>query len=298
MPNRTDVHSPVNLVTEDYEYVGAFDNSPPPGSYIGDGLRTFDFDGVSIQGTNWMNAEMRYLCGLVEASKTARYGDSWQCDHCGARIRYVGVLLHKPTGDHIAVGETCLDNRFGRATVDFQKLRKQAQLDREKQRLLTASNAFRAEHDEVDWLALDESENSFVQDVIRKLRQYGSISDKQLAAIQTALVRDAEREVRQAAEALVPKAEVPEGKGLVIVGELVSTKWVESQYGSALKGLVKVESEFGFYKVWGTVPSAISDANRGDIIKFTANVQRSEKDADFGFFSRPRLATIVKAAEG
>lgn len=283
--SRSDVHSPTNLTTEDYDFVVAFDNDP----YGGDG-----FDYVGEFGRKEKELIIK-ATGLLEASATARYGTGFQCDHCGAHIRYVAILVHKPTGDHIAVGETCLDNRFGRATSDFQKLRKAAKLDREKQRLLVASNEYRADHADVDWLALDESENSFVQDVIRKLRQYGSISDKQLAAIQNALVRDAERAVRQAAEALIPKGEVPEGKGLVIEGELVSTKWIEGQYGHALKGLVKVETPQGVYKVWGTVPTAIFEADRGDIIRFTANVQRSEKDADFGFFSRPRKATIVKA---
>jgi ribosome-binding protein aMBF1 (putative translation factor) len=268
--NRSDVHSPTHLVTEDYEYVGGFDNDLP------------DFGGN--------RARLRQL--IAEAT-TTRYGTGVQCDHCGAHIRYVGVVRHIPTGDHLAVGEVCLDNRFGRATADFQAMRKAAQLDREKQRLLTASNEFRADHADVDWLALDESENGFVQDVIRRLRQYGSLSDKQLAAIQTAVVRDAERAVRQAAEALIPKGVVPEGKGLVIEGEVLSTKWQDSDYGGALKMLVGVDTPDGAYKVWGTVPSKIT-VERGDIVRLTANVTRSSKDADFGFFSRPRLASIVE----
>ena len=141
--------------------MGGFDNDPEAGVY-----RPVDFtampvgavipeeftmaDGTVQIGTNFDNARMRWLRDLVANSTTARYGDCFQCDHCGARIRYVGVLRHIPTGDHIAVGQTCMDNRFPLSTAEFQAMRKAAQLDREAHRLLTAWNEYKADHADVD----------------------------------------------------------------------------------------------------------------------------------------------------
>ena len=315
---RTDVHSPVNLVTEDYEYIDSFDNQPEPGAYFGSGGTWTLDDGTEIKGTNYRNAYDSWLRHLVGASKTARYGDCFQCDHCGARIRYVAVVRHNPTGDHIAVGETCLGNRFERATADFQQLRKQAQLDREQQRLLKAFNEFREAHTEVDWDVIDASENGFVIDVVRKLRTWGSISDKQLAAIQTAVVRDAEK----AAAPVVPTVPVPTGK-VVIEGKVVSLQWRENDYGSVHKALVIVTTPEGEYKIWTTVAKAlegqwgclgcgstgvvcnngcdsqnytagyIGAVEVGDTIRFTATVDRSDRDESFGFAKRPTKASIV-----
>ena len=310
---RTDVHSPKNLTTENYVFVGGYDNSPEPGSYIGKGEPVeFTMDDGSVQiGTNFLNAEMRWMRNLVESSTTTRYATGHQCDHCGAAIRYVGVLRHTPTGDHLAVGETCLDGRFTLATPVFHRMRKAAELDRKAQRIITAWNAYKATH-EADWDALAASSNTFIQDVLGKGRQYGDLSDKQFAAIVTAHGRDLAFAARKAEAALTaaPAAEVPEGKGLVITGSVVSMKDVESMYGITTKMLVLVSTPAGDYKVWGTVPSSllggegIYDADNrwietapaaevGSTVTFTANVERSTKDADFGFFSRPRKATVV-----
>jgi hypothetical protein len=285
MITRNDAHSPLNLVTEDYAYVGGFDNEGPTFGTARSDLRT-----------------------LLARSTTARYGDGGQCDHCGARIRYVAVLRHAPTGDHIAVGETCLGNRFALATADFHRMRKAAELDRAEHKILTAWNAYRTEHP-TDWAALDASENGFVRNVLAKGRRYGNLSDRQFEAIVTAVARDATRAAEIAARPVEILANVPTGT-VTIEGEILTTKWQESQYGSTLKMLVKVETDGGAFKVWGTVPASlhgtwdtlsgayVGEASRGDVVSFTATVTRSNDDASFGFFKRPRAARIVKVAPG
>lgn len=275
---RTDVHRPTDLVTEDYEYVGAYYNASATGP--GD-------------GSEWA-IELRHK---VAASTTTRYHSGTQCDHCGAHIVYVAVVRHLPTGDHLAIGETCLDNRFERATADFQAMRKAAKLDRERQAIRNAWSTYRADH-VADWDALDASTNGFVVDVLRKGRQYGNLSDRQFDAICEAVRRDAATEARKAAEivAAPPAALIPIG-ATVIEGEVVSIKEAQGYMPGSItmKMLVKVTTDAGVFRVYGTIPASISRVERGAVVRFTASVAASENDTSFGFYSRPRAATIVKS---
>lgn len=304
---RTDIHRPTELTTEDYVYVGGYDNE------------------IGLPGDSPAGANRARLRAAIAASTTTAYHSGSQCDHCGAHIRYVAVVRHTPTGDHLAIGETCLDNRFERATADFQAMRKAAQLDREQQRLVTASNAYRADHD-VDWDVLDASVNGFVMDVLAKLRRWGSISDKQLTAIVGAVVRDTQRDADQAVTAVTPSAVAPNADGVTVEGRIVSLKWKDSDYGGAMKMTVVVTTPDGDYRVWGTQPRALEGewgcmgcgstapvcrdgcdshnhaagyvgaAAVGDTVRFTANFSQAHDDTSMAFFKRPRKATIVATA--
>lgn len=277
---RSDVHSPTSLVTENYDYVGGYDNQ----GYYG----VMDADGTASPAFT----ERARLRGLIARALTTAYHNGNQCDHCGAAIRYVAVVKHTPTGDHLAIGETCLDNRFGQATVDFQRMRKAAQLDTKASKIRSEWDAYKAEHGtQAEWDALYASANTFVQDVLAKGARYGNLSEKQLSAITNAVKRDAEK-ASLPAEVTLP---VPEGKGVVIKGEVLTTKWQDTYYGETLKMLVKVTIADSSYKVWGTVPSAL-DVSKGDVVRFTAQVEASKDDPSFGFFKRPAKASIVTKA--
>ena len=278
MTNRNDIHSPTNLDPEDYTAVGYFDNG---------------YTNSESETSNRLR-----LRGLLAESETARYGNGARCDHCGAHIRYVVVFHHLPTGDHIAVGETCADGRMTYSKAEFDRLRKAAALDRQQQRLLTAWNEFKAANADVDWDGLAASENSFVMDVLAKGRRYGNLSPRQVEAIQQAVVRDAEYAARKAVEASQPKVDVPEGR-MVIEGEVLSMKTETTYFGyrqqCITKMLVLVTTDAGSYKVWGTMPSALS-VEKGDTVRFTATVERSHKDSAFGFFKRPTKGEVLAPA--
>jgi hypothetical protein len=96
---------------------------------------------------------------------------------------------------------------------------------------------------------------------------------------------------------------VVEGR-IQITGTVVSTKTVDSPYGTQYKMLVLDDRGF---KVWGSVPSAIHiiedcyDQQRAlireDVVSFTATVKKSDRDESFGFFSRPTKAKLVEATK-
>lgn len=289
---RTDVHSPTNLVTEDYEFILVGDNSPVPGV------------------PSWI---MQYGDFGLETSRRIASSDKlgrsvWQCHHCGSRLRYFAVLAHV-SGDYIVVGETCLENRFERATVDFQKTRKQAELDRGKQRIKGLIADFVSANPDLDFMQFGGHKNvdqynetcpagslnnDFIADVSRKFAAYGELSERQVDAVRRALVRDDERAARTAAEPVEIKVPVVVGK-VQITGKVLSTKWVENDFGGSLKMLVRDDRGF---KVWGTVPAALipnSDVNPvGQEVIFSATVEASRDDDSFGFFKRPTKASYIQ----
>lgn len=102
--------------------------------------------------------------------------------------------------------------------------------------------------------------------------------------------RDAERAELDAAHEAGEDA--PEGR-VVITGTVLAFKVQESMYGDVLKMLVQDDRGF---RVWGSVPSSLDDAERESRITFTATVTASDKDAKFGFFKRPAKAEVIDEA--
>lgn len=71
-----------------------------------------------------------------------------------------------------------------------------------------------------------------------------------------------------------------------IEGEILTTKIVESDYGSTEKMLLKLSDG---RKCWGTVPSKLDTFDLGDVIRIKATISISRDDKTFAFFKRPSL---------
>jgi hypothetical protein len=290
MTTRTDVHSPKNLVTEDYDYVWAGDNE----HFFPLGMRE------SAEG-------LAFIQDINDGLKRSPLSDRgrYQCHHCGAHLRYVAILKHLPSGAYIAVGETCLENRFERATADFQALRKAAQLDREQQRIKNAARDFIANLGGELAIVLDretflEDVTSLegyglrtVSDIRSKLWQYGNLSDRQVAFVEKLL---SEAKARNAAPAPVAetKVDAPTGR-MVFEGVVVSRKWVEGDYGSTCKIVLKCDDQErgGIWLVYVTEPNSIT-TEKGDVVRMTATLTRSDRDRSFAFGKRPSKAEILR----
>ena len=132
--------------------------------------------------------------------------------------------------------------------------------------------------------------NSFVLDIAAQA-ETRPLSERQVAAVVRAMDKmDADK---------ANAVECPEGR-YVVTGEVVSTKWDDGPYGSTQKMLVKDDQGF---KVYGSIPAALtaidgvvttgSVVKPGERVTFTATVERSSRDADFGFFKRPTKASRV-----
>lgn len=104
------------------------------------------------------------------------------------------------------------------------------------------------------------------------------------------LDREADRAAE--AEAAVDAEPVPTGR-IVVTGKVIKLAERYSDYGVTLKATVLDDRGF---KVWVTVPRAISDVERGDRVTFDATVEPSRDDEFFGFGKRPTKARVLEAA--
>lgn len=94
-------------------------------------------------------------------------------------------------------------------------------------------------------------------------------------------------------EARATMSPVPVGK-MDIEGKLLATKSEDGYHPgtSVLKMLVECEG----FKLWGTLPTSLYGAERGDMIAFTATVEQSRNDESFGIFKRPTKARVLTKA--
>lgn len=284
METRTDPHSPTNLRTEDYEYVFAADTDGP-----------------------WaVNLDRHFLADILGNydPATADRGHN-QCHHCGAHLRYVAWLRHVPTGYTICVGETCLENRFERATADFQRLRKAAKLDREAARVRQARKDFLTYlPEELEWLDNDEPHelvawNDFVCDIQAKFHRYGKLSEKQVKAV-LRVWEGSKRKAEQPEESEPNWVPAPLGRH-EITGTVLTAQIRESDWGTVLKLLLRVDTDEGAYKVWMNCPSDlwVSHPTLGRVspyngdtltVRVTLEADRNHaEDPSFVFGKRPKV---------
>jgi len=153
-------------------------------------------------------------------------------------------------------------------------------------------------------------------DIARKARRYGEATDRQLALL-ARIMRETEEKWAAyladelAKKALPPAPPVPEGRQ-VFEGVVLSFKVVDGYFEgkSVIKMLVQADEG---WRVYGTMPAALGyqthqDAEGewhsveivgvGDRVRFTATLKRSDRDHDFGFYSRPTSAEIVARRGG
>lgn len=124
-------------------------------------------------------------------------------------------------------------------------------------------------------------------DIVGRLVRHGDLSERQMDFLEKLMRRcmgyraAAEDREKQEAEARANATPCPEGR-MEVTGVLASTKYNEHWgYWQML-----VIDDRGF-KVWGTLPRALSPDDRGSRVRFTATVTRSDKDPLFGFYKRP-----------
>lgn len=278
------VHNPTNFEPADYIVEDYLDNRRP--AYCGEPVAVFE---LTIK--EW-EADMLRTFGAEWRAKIHR------CAHCGnSNIRWITAVRHTPTNDVVVFGSDCTD-RLGFANrVAFKLAQVQAKAEARKVRFTNYNKR-------VEFLAanpviaeilktIDEpvhARNFFVKDVLRKLDQYGSLSPRQVACVISSVARDRQFEAAKAVEAVEVKGDAPNGR-VEITGAVLSTKYVEGDYGGSTKMLVKLANNS---KVWLTVPSG-SGIERGDVVTVKATFTVSSTDKSFAFGKRPVLVNRVAA---
>ena len=235
-------------------------------------------------------------CGLLGAGKTVRSGPG-KCTVCGASFVYGDIWKHEPTGEYIHLGHDCADK--------YQLLadRSEWEMADAKARRTAIAMATRASNEgrmlrfcekHEGLLEVLSVEHEILADIKRKLREYGSLSDKQIA-----FARRLAHEV-QHPEAKVVEVNVPAPTGKVTFrGIVVSRKLQETNFGQTPRIAVKVTTPEGTWLAWGTEPAALSDATylhggtKGCEVELTATLQPG-KDPHFAIMKRPRGKALVR----
>jgi len=326
------VHNPTNFDPADYVIENYFDNRPP--EYFPPDVCGMQIDLLNAQAMK----DWRARTDAWEGSLTDSLGDDYEdkihrCVHCGnSNVRWITAARHTPTGEVVVFGSDCTDRLrlAGRDEFKLSQLKKAAKAAAERVALQAKIDLFIKENPQVsDWKVDLEHDhatggkvhggNDFVHDVMAKLKRYGSLSDKQVAAVGKSLERDRayakKREAWKAEEAANPPGPAPEGR-VEVTGKVFSRKYRETQFGGAWKITMKLENGS---KVWMTEPSAMSDAmyvahydddyealklgeglidyedlraSYDDIGEITlkATFAVSEDDAGFGFGKRPTVS--------
>lgn len=294
---RTDIHAPASdsFDPAGYEVVGCFDNRCHFSSLA-------RLDAVSrLSGDG-------YRLGA---------GGNAKCGHCGTHLRYCALLKRAGAREFIFVGEQCLGNRFLDLTKEeFKRLRESARLNRERATLEERIDELLESHPILQRLLNngdDVKGNPFLSDVRRKFADNGRLTDRQIAAVESAFKRDeqrkqwarerAERDAARAAERRELESngvKAPEGR-VTVEGEIVSIKWHDaSPWGcrrtnatGAYKVVVKTDAGWA---CWVTLPKGLDadpNAVKGRRIRLDATLTRSDRDQLFAFGKRPTGATFV-----
>lgn len=270
---RTDIHSLKNAQYDMYEFVTCF--------YTGS-------DPFALEAYMCDNQEYRRILNHAIAQGTLFAGGGGGCDHCGAYYAHGVMMQHIETGEYIRIGHTCGSNFACYKNAQDARKCVNKRLARIKK-----ENAYqakcKADRDAVlqDNPGLEEAllvDNQITADICARFMQCGRLSHKQIALLYR-IHSQLYAPVQQ-----FPTSPVVEGKGVEITGEVLSVKEKETMYGWQWKMLIRDDRGF---KVWGTLPSALNDAERGTRVTFIANVEKSKDDDTFGFFKRPRKAQVA-----
>ena len=313
---RTDCHRPSAIVPADYEYVGI--------EFMK--IESFGDCVVIDQARAVVKAHMGRTGGTY-----SNHEHGGNCHICGAGCVYTVLFYHAKTNSYIRTGNDCaqkLDMAFDQNAfkrfVEGVKGAREAQAGKKKARALLADRNLSAAWDlyiavmpqhiaTCAWLSPEASrcncsvndepyfkyEETTIRDIVGKLVRFGNISDKAADFVRSLLGKIENRAAIAAQRAAESESAAPAPTGRVIVtGRVLAVKDQErptyhyNDSGVTTKILVQDLSGF---KVWGT---RFINANKGDLVTFTATVQPSEKDPKFGFFTRAAKASFVNEKTG
>lgn len=247
------VHNPSQFNPADYAVIDYADNKRPV--FLANHENPEDAMETWKRDVAFWEADMQRLLGAEWRQKIHR------CVHCGnGHVRWITAVEHQPTGERVVFGADCTQ-RLGfvsRNAFKLAQLKRKADCFAAALKVAGQVEAFLQAHPEVQAIYgvirnPDHVQNTFVRDVLSKLARFGSISDKQIAAIVSSIQRD----IARANRPVEAKVEAPIGKGVTIAGEVMKTEWKENDYGSRKVMTVKVVTANGIWLAWGTVPRDI-----------------------------------------
>ena len=299
-------HGEAELVPSHYEDVDWFDNAP---------LTDIPIRDASAEGIRRIRERVERKREQLRERSSSKYAPVGQCAHCGAYLRYHVILRDDRDQSLIAVGETCASDRFGLSDEswearkdDLDRMRgkaargqKRVKVSEEYPEAAELLEECLSEWEDHPAVALWEIEQgrgpreildrwpSFVIDIAAHSFRHGRLTDAQAEAVLDAVPRHRER-MRERREEEASRDPAPEGRHTV-EGEVIKYEIRENGYGSRV--VITVKTEAGWL-AWGTCPKSFRwEVERGDRVRFDAELERSDDDESFAFYSRPTKAELI-----
>jgi hypothetical protein len=296
---RTDVHRPSAIDPEAYEFVAV--------TYIGGSELDLGEQLELVYQRKVFNAHRDRTAGVLSGH---RHGGT--CHICGAHALYLAIFYHRGSNSYIQSGEDCaakLDmgqpEAFNAARQSIADARACIAGKRKAQAVLAdcgLTEAWRLYENYQGAPYGGDEATAFC--IVDNLVRYGNLSDKQIAFLKTLLYRlvNAQEVAAQRAAEKAAALPCPVGRQMVEL-TVLKTEVRDSMYGVQIKMTGKHADG---WLVWGTVPASLElfedsagyqrGLKRGDVVKFTATIERSDRDEKFGFYKRPSKASLVREA--
>jgi len=300
---RTDIHSESNLIPSDYEDVGYWDANP----------------GYPL--TEWELKERRWFVDLVINNKSSIHGLG-QCAHCGSYIRHHVLFKHIPTDTYLVVGNTCAEKRFGFDDAEYDAYRNSLSNRRKEAALIGKLELWKKSdsrnEDAYNFIIGEVAANlmmkhngsaNFLYSLHEQLLSKKYLSEKQVEAL-LKIKFENEKYISRIAENDSKLSDVIEGSGITLNGIIKKVKFVPGYTVNSLPTVKMTVLDSRNFMVFGSCPTSIVKEVCGynaydneDIeplvgkeLSFVANVTQSSDRPVFGFFKRPRKATLSKTA--
>lgn len=278
---RTDVHRPSAINPDDYEFVAV------------EHVKIESFSDVEVvrQERERIRAHMARTGGTY-----SRHAHGGNCAVCGnANAIYTMLFFHAKTNSYVRMGSDCAEKvscgdaaRF-RTVVDAIQAAEQSRAGKLKAQGVLAELGLTRAWEIAQAFGVNAElhghEEGLISNIVGKLVNYGSISDKQIEFLRSLLVQLDTREQRMAQRAAEKEAAKPAPAGRVQAEvEVLSVKEHETSFGD--RWVMTVKSVADGWMAWGSAPAGVE---RGQKITLAATFTPKEGDPKFAFFKRPRV---------
>jgi hypothetical protein len=269
-----------------------------------EGFEPADYSLVGVLDTNTSmfradDSRARKAVAAMEAEgfEYAMVHPHGQCDHCGNRLRYVAVMLHRPSDGLVEIGINCLGNRFGATKAEVKRMMAEAKAAREAHAKL---DSFRAACDENPALAyatyltnmivaapegaFTEFQTGMLSKIVSQSRSYGSLAPWHTNRVEQLIGEMEETLTRELARLEKVKAE-RSARVDAFVGTLgekkhqftgvvrFALKLADNGFGA--RRMILIDTPEGTVK-WTSGIDKAFELDRDDAVAFTATVKAHE----------------------
>lgn len=289
MTKRLDIHRPSAINPREYTYVSQ--------DYVGPGAGNWRF----------LAAERALLHKHMENTKGkfSNHEHGGSCHICGAAAMYVAHFHHPKTNKYITTGCICAEKvgmgdpalfrKFHKEILESKRAEKGKKLAAETLAKLGLTKAWEIYIGPEYRTNPMPADVNTLCDIVSRLVRWGNISPGQTNYLRILIDRIANRSQREAKWAAERAAAppVPVTTDRVAITGTILTVRDPDEWSRFPQRKILLAADAG-WKVWGSLPSSLSNARRGDKVRFEAYLSRSDKDEKFGFFNRPSKAQVLE----